>query len=48
VADAEINKKLIAVGLQPYSMGPAQFKAHLAQQYERYSRVIDEAGIKLS
>jgi tripartite-type tricarboxylate transporter receptor subunit TctC len=48
VTDAEINRKLISVGLQPYSMGPAQFKAHLAQQYERYSRVIDEAGIKLS
>jgi tripartite-type tricarboxylate transporter receptor subunit TctC len=48
IADGEIRKKLIAVGLEPLPMGPTQFAAHIAKQYERYSRVIDEAGIKLA
>jgi tripartite-type tricarboxylate transporter receptor subunit TctC len=46
LADADIKKRLIAVGLEPYSMGPAQFAAHIADQYAKYSKVIDEAGIK--
>lgn len=46
VADAEIRKKLVAVGLDPYTMGPAQFAAHINDQYAKYSKVIDEAGIK--
>jgi tripartite-type tricarboxylate transporter receptor subunit TctC len=44
--DAEIRKKLVAVGLEPYSMGPADFAAHIADQAAKYSKVIDEAGIK--
>lgn len=47
LADAELRKKLVNVGLEPYFKGPAEFAAHIAQQYERYSRVIDEAGIKV-
>jgi tripartite-type tricarboxylate transporter receptor subunit TctC len=46
LADAEIHKKLLAVGLEPYPMDPAQFAAHIHDQYARYSKVIDEAGIK--
>ena len=46
VADAEIRRKLVAVGLDPYTMGPAQFAAHINDQYAKYSKVIDEAGIK--
>jgi tripartite-type tricarboxylate transporter receptor subunit TctC len=46
LADAEIKKKLIAVGLELYSMGPSQFGAHIADQFAKYSKVIDEAGIK--
>jgi tripartite-type tricarboxylate transporter receptor subunit TctC len=45
--DAELRKKLVTVGLEPYYKGPADFAAHIAQQYERYSKVIDEAGIKV-
>jgi tripartite-type tricarboxylate transporter receptor subunit TctC len=47
LGDAELRKKLVTVGLEPYYMGPPQFATHIAQQYERYSRVIDEAGIKV-
>ncbi|MEO8654905.1 MAG: tripartite tricarboxylate transporter substrate binding protein [Ramlibacter sp.] len=47
LSDAEVRKKLINVGLEPYYKGPADFAAHIAQQYERYSRVIDESGIKV-
>jgi len=46
LADPEIRKRLVGVGLEPYSMGPAQFAAHIADQFARYSKVIDEAGIK--
>lgn len=47
LSDAELRRKLVAAGLEPYYKGPAEFAAHIAQQYERYSRVIDEAGIKV-
>lgn len=47
VEDAEIRSKLITLGLEPYTMDPAQFSAHIQDQYARYSKVIDEAGIKV-
>lgn len=48
LADPEIRKKLLAVGLEPYSMGPQEFGNHIRDQLAKYSRVIDEAGIKAS
>jgi tripartite-type tricarboxylate transporter receptor subunit TctC len=46
MADAEVRKKIVAVGLEPYTKNPQQFAAHLADQFAKYSKVIDEAGIK--
>jgi tripartite-type tricarboxylate transporter receptor subunit TctC len=46
LADAEVRRKLVGVGLEPYSMGPGEFAAHIADQYAKYTRVIDDAGIK--
>jgi tripartite-type tricarboxylate transporter receptor subunit TctC len=46
LADPEISKKLVTLGLQPFPMDPAQFAAHIADQFAKYSKVIDEAGIK--
>jgi tripartite-type tricarboxylate transporter receptor subunit TctC len=46
IADPEIRKKLVGIGLEPHAMDPAQFGAHINEQYARYSKVIDEAGIK--
>lgn len=46
MADAEVNKRLVAAGLQPYVMDPARFAAHINAQFAQYSKVIDEAGIK--
>ncbi len=46
LGDAEVRKKLMAVGLELYSRNPQQFGAHLADQFAKYSKVIDEAGIK--
>lgn len=48
LADAEIRKKLAGIGLDPYLMAPPQFASHIADQFSRYSKVIDEAGIKAS
>ena len=44
--DAEIRQRIAAIGLQSAYLGPAAFSAHIAHQYERYARVIDEAKIK--
>jgi tripartite-type tricarboxylate transporter receptor subunit TctC len=46
--DAELRKKVITVGLVPYYMDQTAFAAHIAQQYDRYSKVIDAAGIKMN
>ena len=46
VNDAEVRKRLVTVGLQPYVMDSAQFAAHINDQFALYSKVIDEAGIK--
>lgn len=47
LADPEVRQKLIGAGLYPNFLGPKALAAHIQQEYERYSRVIDEARIKL-
>ena len=47
LADAEVRQKLIGAGLYPNYLGPKALAAHIQQEYERYSRIIDEARIKL-
>jgi tripartite-type tricarboxylate transporter receptor subunit TctC len=46
MADSEIRRSVDQQSLQPAVLGPKAFAAHIAAQYERYSRVIDEAGIQ--
>ena len=46
LADPEVNRKLVTMGLDPYGMDAARFSAHLNDQFKKYSKVIDEAGIK--
>lgn len=46
LADADIRKRLAGLGLDPYLMAPPQFASHITDQFSRYSKVIDEAGIK--
>lgn len=46
INDPEIRAKLVKVGLEPYTMDPQKFAAHIADQYAKYSKVIDEAGIQ--
>jgi tripartite-type tricarboxylate transporter receptor subunit TctC len=48
LADAEVQKKLVGVGLIPFYLDQAAFGNHIAQQFERYSKTIDEAGIKMN
>jgi tripartite-type tricarboxylate transporter receptor subunit TctC len=43
--DDEIRRQLLAHGLQPAYLGPTAFAAHIAHSYERYSQLIDAAGI---
>jgi tripartite-type tricarboxylate transporter receptor subunit TctC len=47
LAEPEVRQKLIGAGLYPHFLGPKALAAHIQQEYERYSRVIDEARIKL-
>jgi tripartite-type tricarboxylate transporter receptor subunit TctC len=44
--DADIRHQLLACGLQPSYLGPAEFGAHMTQQYERYAHIIDDAHIQ--
>lgn len=46
LASPEVRAKLLQAGLYPAYLGPAAFSAHIAQQYEHYARIIDEARIK--
>ena len=46
VADGEILRRTAALGLQPAFMAPQAFAAHISRQFEIYSKVIDDAGIK--
>jgi tripartite-type tricarboxylate transporter receptor subunit TctC len=46
VGEPEILRKFQMQGLQPAFLGPSAFASHIALQYERYARVIDDAGIK--
>lgn len=46
LADPDIRKRLVGMGLEPFSMEPAKFTAHINDQYAKYSKVIDESGIK--
>lgn len=47
LAEADIRSKLTGGGLFPAFLGPQAFGTHIQQEYQRYSRVIDEARIKL-
>jgi tripartite-type tricarboxylate transporter receptor subunit TctC len=46
--DPDIRQRLISHGLQPAYLGPVEFASHIAQQYEHYSHLIDDAHIKVS
>ncbi len=46
VNDADVRKRLVTVGLQPYVMDSAQFGAHIQEQFNVYAKVIDGAGNK--
>ena len=47
LTEPEIRQKVIGAGMFPAFVGPQAFAAHIQQEYQRYSRVIDEARIKL-
>ncbi len=45
--DPEVRQKLNTAGLYPSFMGPDALNAHIQNEYARYSKIIDEARIKL-
>jgi tripartite-type tricarboxylate transporter receptor subunit TctC len=47
MADPELRQKLTGAGLYPNFLGPKALTAHIQLEHERYSRIIDEARIKL-
>ena len=47
LSDAEVRKKLINVGLEPYYMDPAEFRRPYRTAVRALLAVIDEAGIKV-
>ena len=47
MGDPDIRKQLLAFSLQPDYLGPADFAAHIAQQYQHYAHIIDDAHIQV-
>ena len=47
MSDPDIRKQLLAFSLQPDYLGPTDFAAHIAQQYQHYARIIDDAHIQV-
>jgi tripartite-type tricarboxylate transporter receptor subunit TctC len=47
LAEADVRSKLVGGGMFPAFLGPQAFGTHIQQEYNRYSRVIDESRIKL-
>jgi tripartite-type tricarboxylate transporter receptor subunit TctC len=47
LAESDVRSKLIGGGMFPAFLGPQASGTHIQQEYNRYSRVIDEARIKL-
>jgi len=45
--DPEVRQKLNTAGLYPSFMGPEALNVHIQTEYQRYSKIIDEARIKL-
>ena len=45
--ETDVKQKLSTAGLYPNYMGPSALGQHIQQEFQRYSRVIDEARIKL-
>ena len=45
--DPEVRQKLNTAGLYPSYMGPEALSAHIQNEYQRYSKIIDDARIKL-
>jgi len=45
--DPEVRQKLNTAGLYPSYMGPEALSSHIQNEYQRYSKIIDEARIKL-
>lgn len=46
IADPQVRQKLVSLGMLPAFMDPKAFAAHVATQYAKYARVIDEAKIR--
>ena len=44
---AEGKARIISMGMEPLGMNPAQFAAHIKTEIERWSKVVQDAGIKL-
>ena len=47
LSDSEVRQKLNTAGLYPAYLGPEALNAHIQQEYQRYSKIIDDARIKL-
>ena len=45
--DPEVEKKMNSLNLLHDYKGPTEFRTHISEQYEQYSRVIDNAKIKV-
>jgi tripartite-type tricarboxylate transporter receptor subunit TctC len=47
LAQADVQKQLVAQGLETVNMSPEQFNAILREDYEKWGKLIKESNIKL-
>jgi tripartite-type tricarboxylate transporter receptor subunit TctC len=48
VSSPEVQERLTAVGFRPIGSTPQEFEAHIKRETELWSRVVQEAGIKIN
>jgi tripartite-type tricarboxylate transporter receptor subunit TctC len=46
LADPKVRKQLMELGGMPFSLSPADLGKHIADETEKWSKVIESAGIK--
>lgn len=46
LAMEDVRTRLLVVGLEPAQSSPGQFRAHIASELERWTRVVRQAGIR--
>ncbi len=48
LADADVKSRFAAMGIQPMPMSPAELGRFMADEYEKWSRVVKDSGLEMN